>query len=121
MEQIVDHKTNDANDALEITRDEPSTGGASHVYDIRWDVGGGCQGCTRISFQHGPITEVGRNGVTNEALLAIVLDRLRGFQSGDFKCRENALAITKIEEAMHWLNHRTNDRVRRGVEGRNAA
>jgi hypothetical protein len=25
--------------------------------------------------------------------------------------------LTKLEEAMHWLHHRTNERVRRGVEG----
>ena len=49
----------------------------------------------------------------------IVLDRLRGFQESEFKCRENALAITKLEEAMHWLHHRTRARVARGVEGTN--
>jgi hypothetical protein len=57
------------------------------------------------------------NGITNEVLLAIVLDRLNGFQQGEFKSRENALAITKIEEAMHWLHHRTREREARGVEG----
>ena len=40
---------------------------------------------------------------------------------GDFACRENALALTKVEEALHWLNHRTADRQRRGVEGKNEA
>jgi hypothetical protein len=49
----------------------------------------------------------------------ICIDRLRSFQSGDFKCRENALALTKLEEALHWLNHRTRDRQSRGVEGIN--
>jgi hypothetical protein len=45
------------------------------------------------------------------------IDRLQSFQSGDFACRENALALTKLEEALHWLDHRTKDRQRRGVEG----
>jgi len=42
---------------------------------------------------------------------------LRSFQAGPYACRENALALTKIEEAMHWLNHRTAERQARGVEG----
>lgn len=51
---------------------------------------------------------------------AIVIDRLRSFQSGPFSCRENALALTKCEEAMQWLHSRTLERMRRGVEGTNA-
>jgi hypothetical protein len=50
-------------------------------------------------------------------LLAIVIDRLRGFQSGDFKCRENTVALTHIETALMWLQKRTRDRSARGVEG----
>ena len=30
--------------------------------------------------------------------------------NGRFKCRENAIAITKLEEALLWLNKRTQDR-----------
>lgn len=57
------------------------------------------------------------NGLTQEVLLAIVADRLRSFQVGQFACRENALALTKIEEAQHWLHSRTLARMQRGVEG----
>jgi hypothetical protein len=71
-----------------------------------------------LSFQNGPINEVGVNGITQEVLLAVVADRLRSFQAGPFACRENALALTKVEEAMHWLQKRTMDRMRRGVEGK---
>lgn len=74
---------------------------------------------SEIHFQKGPIKEHGVNGVCNEDLLAIIIDRLEGFQTTDFKCRENALAITKLEEALHWLRHRTGARERRGVEGTN--
>ncbi|NOV28030.1 hypothetical protein E5S69_31585 [Cupriavidus necator] len=70
-----------------------------------------------VLFQNGPIPEVGVNGITQEVLLAIVADRLRSFQAGPFACRENALALTKIEEAQHWLQQRTIARMRRGVEG----
>lgn len=76
-------------------------------------------GFGRVKFQNGPVKEVGINGCHQEDLLVIVLDRLQHFQKGDFACRENALAITKIEEAIHWLNHRTAARIARGVEGTN--
>lgn len=37
--------------------------------------------------------------------------------NGEFKCRENACAITKIEEALLWLRKRTMGRENRSVEG----
>lgn len=52
-----------------------------------------------------------------EALIAIVIDRLQGFQRGQFACEENVLALHKLHEAMHWLHHRTREREERGVEG----
>ena len=116
---INDHVVNPVNDKLVITViDEPGAGGANHEYSVTGyqNVSGSS---TLISFQNGPIAEVGVNGLTQEALLAIVADRLRSFQSGPFSCRENDLALTKIEEAMHWLQQRTIARMRRGVEGTN--
>lgn len=70
---------------------------------------------TSLEFAHYPIGEAFKHGVTNEALLGIVIDRLRGFQDTPLRCRENAVALTKLEEAMHWLHARTLDRIRRGV------
>lgn len=70
-----------------------------------------------INFQEGSIKEYGVNGVANEDLLGMVLARLEGFQNSVYKCRENACAITKIEEALMWLRKRTNARVKRGVVG----
>ncbi|MBQ3257823.1 MAG: hypothetical protein IJA67_10470 [Oscillospiraceae bacterium] len=72
-------------------------------------------GC--IHFQEGPIKECGVNGVCNEDLLNIVIDRLEHFQNSEFSCRENAMAITKLEEALLWLRKRTMAREQRGVEG----
>lgn len=70
-----------------------------------------------VKFQKGPIKEAGVNGVMNEDLIAMVIDRLNSFQESDYKCRENAIAITKLEEALLWLRKRTMDRERRNVEG----
>jgi hypothetical protein len=70
-----------------------------------------------VDFQEGPIKEVGVNGVCNEDLIAMVICRLQHFQAGPYSCRENALAITKLEEALLWLRKRTMGREQRGVEG----
>lgn len=56
-------------------------------------------------------------GVTDQDLLEIVRDRLRGFQSGDMPTRETACALTHIEEALMWLNKRIEDRIERNVLG----
>lgn len=71
-----------------------------------------------IPFQNGPIKENGVNGCQNEDLISIVIDRLNDLQK-KFSCRENAIAITKLEEALMWLDKRTADRIARGVEGLN--
>lgn len=114
MHEITEHETNLANRLLEVTaHDEPGDGGANHVYTLNPPEGKFHQ----LHFQNGPIKEVGVNGITHEALVAVVLDRLRAFQAGDYKCRENALAITKLEEALMWLHKRTQGREARGVEG----
>lgn len=70
-----------------------------------------------IHFQEGPIKECGVNGVCNEDLIAMVITRLEHFQKSEFACRENDLAITKLEEALLWLRKRTMGREQRGVEG----
>lgn len=57
------------------------------------------------------------DGTTNEELLAILIDRMQ-FLNAAFPCRENSIAITKLDEALLWLNKRTADRKARGVEGK---
>lgn len=121
MRTITDHivENDAANHQLLIeVADEPGAGGANHLYQIttppphgkQWDV----------AFQNGPIPENGVNGTTQEALLAIVIDRLRSFQAGSFSCRENAVALTHCEDALMWLQRRTRARIKRGVEGTHA-
>lgn len=115
MRELTDHKVNGVNDGLIITvLDEPGQGGACHDYQVA-DLRG--NEMVLIQFQNGPLKEYGVNGVTHEALLAILADRLRSFQTGEFNCKENSVALTHIETAQLWLQKRTNDRLRRGVEG----
>lgn len=74
-----------------------------------------------IRWQDGPLgrgeERAAPNGAFVEGVLNAVLGRLRYYQETKFRCRQNALAITKIEEGLHWLDDRTREREQRGVEG----
>lgn len=121
---ITDHKVNGLNEAITLTAtDHPGQGGANHHYKLDLTAGAPTSGGQEllINFQNGPVLEAGYNGFTNEALLAVVIDRMRGFQSGPFKCRENAIALTHMEDALMWLQKRTRDRIYREVEGKTVA
>jgi hypothetical protein len=125
MRQLSGYAVNPANEKIQIqVTDEPGAGGANHRYEVTgFDTStnpsseGEAPAGLVILFQNGTIPENGVNGVTQEALLAIVIDRLRSFDKGPFPSRETALALTKCEEALHWLLARTRDRLDRHVEG----
>lgn len=72
-----------------------------------------------ISFQLGPVKEVGVNGTTIERVLEVLAERLEGFQRGPFACQENGLALQAIREAIAQLDHRTMLRNLQNVEGEN--
>ena len=105
---------------LVYATDEPSENcNANHQFEIVVD-GGDCQARLQtINLQNGPIKENGNNGIFMEHMIAICIDTLKKFQTSKYQCRENAIAITKLEEAMMWLNKRTSERIARGVEGTN--
>ena len=121
-------KRNKLNDVYKM--DAPGVGGASHNYLIvkegvkPGDLGAGYLDFSTedivgtIIFQHGSRAEEGSvPGVLDTDLLEIVRDRLKAFNQGEFATRENALAITHIEEALLWMNKRVEDRAERGVLG----
>lgn len=130
MRTIESHKVNPANDKLDITvEDEPGSGGANHLYMIRgFDTAsnasdpfvvrhGASSKHTTILFQNGPIGDVGVNGVTHEALIAILIDRLEGFQAGAYANDDNQIALLSLRQAQSALQRRTRERMGRGVEG----
>lgn len=92
-------------------KDEADAGGPHYRYSV--ESLDGKDTFATIKFQEAGVQEVGVNGCFNEDLLTIVRDRLLSFQQGDFSCREYALALTKIEEALHWLHHRTEQQRKR--------
>jgi hypothetical protein len=120
--EITGHKVNGCNEAIEVTaEDEPGSGGACHHYCIRLpDKTPGLFQVTQIRFQNGPVAEVGTNGITHEALLAILIDRLAAFQEGPYACPENQEALDNLCEAQGALHLRTLNRMARGVEGTHA-
>lgn len=73
-----------------------------------------------LEFQNGPVQENGVNGLTNEALLAVLIHRTN-YLNKKFPCRENSIAITNMEQALMWLEKRTAGRIERGVEGKDVA
>lgn len=106
------------NEPLKIETADALTFNAHHSYQI--SVREGYDSFyTNINFQKGPVKENGHNGVTETALLAVLIDRLQCFQNSEFKCKENAVALTHLEDAMNWLNRRTIQRTLRNVEGTN--
>ena len=111
--------------AIYITADDRDTavgGNMSHVYHIdSVDPAAGMPRLGEIRFQRGPVKEVGVNGVTNEALIAICIDRLEGAQEGPFASEDNSTAIEALKSASEALAKRTRDRMARGVEGQSKA
>lgn len=75
-----------------------------------------------ISFtiQNGPVKENGVNGCQVDTLVHAAAHMIRELNK-KYPCRENSLAVTKLEEALHWLEARTKDREARGVEGTSQA
>jgi hypothetical protein len=120
MRELTSHKINGLNEALKIqVLDKSGEGNICYVYRIAIPRKTNQEQAIHIEFQNGTIEEFGVNGISNEALLAIVEDRLIGFQSGNFGSPENSLALSNIQQALHWLKQRTSDRVARGVDGKN--
>jgi hypothetical protein len=111
--------------------DEPGAGGANHHYVVdgfnlkknKSYTGPFDTTCvehstsTHIYFQNGGILDNSVNGLTNEALLAVVEDRLSCFQAGPYPSVENSEALAHVRKALAFLHSRTQDRIKRQVEG----
>lgn len=82
-----------------------------HFIYVRHDV-------NSISFniQNGPIKEVGVNGCQVDTLIEAAKKIIEGLNAKS-PCRENAMVITKLDEALLWSMKRKLDREARGVEG----
>lgn len=125
--QITSHEVEGAASNLTIVvGDEPAQpGNANHRYDITGfntetnasEHEGSAALALSILFQNGPIPSHGNNGVTIEALLAVIAHRLKGFQAGQFASQDNEDALLGVLKALEALQRRTRNRVARQVEG----
>ena len=125
MRELTAHAINPCNKALRIVADDgPGPGGASHSYEIidastenQSSDGGLCFAV--LDFQNGPVGADGEGvkGITNESLLAVLIDRLQGFQAGPYACDENAHALGHAHNCLAALHERTKRREAAGVEG----
>lgn len=114
-------------ESLRIEADEPGPGGASHLYRVfakgpeqhTSDMPeAGEYLVAEIHFQKGPRNvEDSQVGIVESVLLAIIADRMNSFNAGEYRCRENSLVATHVEEAMNWLWRRAMSRSQRGVLG----
>lgn len=114
--QIVSHRATPDDRSLEVVRHSNGSRnpGQSHAYySISFYPCGDTTGridVTVLSFWQGYRADPSINGITSESLLAVVIDRLQGFQAQGMACRENAIALTHLETAMLWLHQRTRER-----------
>lgn len=96
---------------------DPNAGGASHLYAIQY---GGPEDICRIQFQHGPRGVAGSTpGVFEDALLAILEDRVAAFQAGPFACAENDRTLAGIRAARQGQADRVAARMAKNVLGVN--
>ena len=77
-----------------------------------------------IEWQKGPLgcgeNRKEPNGAFVEGVIAAAIGRIKFYQDSKFKCRENAIALTHLETALLWLQARTAEREKKGVEGTHA-
>lgn len=100
---------------------------AKNDVDVNGNPAGGSAVGTgmHLVWQNGPLgrglDRVGPNGAFVETVIAAAKQRIEFYNAGKYACRENAIAITKLDEALLWLNKRTQDREARQVEGTHTA
>lgn len=124
MREIHGHEVNECNKAIIVHADDvnPENGNASRHYSMHLAPRepGAPTIEFNLSFQDGPIKETGVNGITQEVLLTILIDRLEGFQTSKYANGYNETALAHCKEALAALNARTTEREKRGVEGSHA-
>ncbi len=107
MNYVLHHKDGSpANAALEIIHGEAGPGGAPHVYAIDRTLPGGFS--AREAGLHFAAGD--RTGLTDEALLAVMIHRLEGVQAGSHACEMNRVALNGLRQALGALQARTAER-----------
>lgn len=95
----------------------PAPGGARNLYEIKGFQVHGTQVPLGVPFLDTPVPltihfhsgnpKNGYTGVTMEALVAVVVDRLKGLQDGLHPCIENDAALVCFQEGLQHLHARS--------------
>lgn len=88
------------------------------IKETGWPQVHGEKSSVEFTIQSGPIKEFGVNGCQIDDVVAWAKEKIEGFNKA-FPCRENSMVITKLDEALLWLQKRKSDREKRSVEGTN--
>lgn len=91
---------------------------SEYIQETGWPQVHGQTSTVTFTVQSGPIKEFGVNGCQIDDVIAWAKEKIEVFQQA-FPCRENAIVLTKLDEALLWLMKRKMDREKRGVEGQN--
>ncbi len=112
-------RNNQLNEVFISQDPEMTQNGVPHEYKIaRYDNKLNPIFETDIVFQKGPRNEATSTpGIIESDLLEVVRNRLQAHQASHYATRENALALTTVEEALMWMQKRADDRAERGVLG----
>lgn len=103
---------------IQACENNPDAGNGRHHYLITaTDPNGKVDFVLPLDFQKGPLPQVGHNGILSNVLLTLLIDHLKSFQTGPYANRETACAITNLEQALHWMAARAEEREARGVLG----
>lgn len=81
--------------------------GLEHAEDYRIDFCKGAKDDPKVNRQVGFFTET---------LIAVAKRYLEENNVGDLSSRETSMAITKLDEALMWIDKRAQDRKARGVQ-----
>lgn len=121
--ELVDHRGNAVNDCLVVVSlDERHSDGSHAEYVIESTAKSKefvpRKTSCRLNFHRGDPEEVGVTGITHEALLTVLIDRVECLQRGPFASTENDDALYHLREALKAFKTRTANRAARGVEGK---
>ena len=95
MREITEHRCGVGVDELLRLEHDPESG-VYHFYAKNF---GEWQRLVEIGYQEGTVKESGPKGVSNQLLLATIIDRLRHSDTE----RENVVALTHLETALLWM------------------
>lgn len=101
-------------EGFEVLCENKTKGGAYSKYTILFNK----EHLAEIKFMTRPVSYGLPDGITSEALLVILRERLEGFQRGPFACGENASCLENIKMAQERLYSRTTRRKDAGIEGK---